>query len=43
MQPHNHMYVKLKGETYDYDGTYDCLICSESVRGKPALSCKVLN
>ena len=33
----------VKAETYDYDGTYDCLICSESVRGKPALSCKVLN
>jgi len=31
----------VKAETFDYDGTYDCLICGESVRGKPALACKV--
>ena len=23
----------------EYDGTYDCVICSESVRGEPALRC----
>ena len=26
-------------ESYDYDGAYDCVICSESVRGTAALQC----
>ena len=26
-------------EAYDYDGAYDCVICSESVRGTDALHC----
>jgi hypothetical protein len=29
--------VMVKAE--EYDGTYDCVICSESVRGEPALKC----
>ena len=29
--------VEVKVE--DYDGTYVCLFCGESVRGKPALKC----
>jgi hypothetical protein len=31
--------VVLKVEVEEYDGTYECIICSESVRGKPALKC----
>ena len=33
--------VKKEGEgaVEDYDGSYACLICSNSVRGKPALHC----
>ena len=29
--------VEVKVE--DYDGTYVCLFCGESVRGQPALKC----
>ena len=29
--------IEVKVE--DYDGTYECLFCGESVRGQPALKC----
>ena len=29
--------IEVKVE--DYDGTYVCLFCGESVRGQPALKC----
>jgi hypothetical protein len=31
--------VKVKVEVEEYDGSYACLICSESVRGTAALTC----
>ena len=33
--------VVVKAE--EYDGTYECVICSESVRGEPALKCAQCN
>ena len=31
--------IKKEEQVADYDGSYECLICSESVRGTAALKC----
>ena len=31
--------VGIEVKVEDYDGTYVCLFCGESVRGQPALKC----
>ena len=35
--------VESGDEVEDYDGSYACLICSESVRGTAALVCRACN
>ena len=33
------MDARIEVKVEDYDGTYVCLFCGESVRGQPALKC----